>query len=259
MSAKQFPAALNAKEEDVQKLLACGTHLGTKNLEPAMGRYVWRRRANDGIHIINLQKTWEKIVLAARVIVAIENPADVVLVSGRPYSQRAILKTARYTGVVAVAGRYTPGTFTNQSQENFVEPRLLVVSDPRLDRQSIIEASKMNVPVIAFCNTDSSLQNVDIAIPCNNKGKHSIGLLWWLLCREILYLKNVIPRGQPWEVMTDLFFYRDPQEEEKDQKEEVPRIEGEEVPHEYAEQETEVAEPVGWDKPATKSTWDQDQ
>jgi len=214
----QFPAALNVKEEDVSKMLACSVHVGTKNLEPAMDRYVWKRR-NDGVHIINLQKTWEKIVLAARIIVAIENPQDVCVISARPYGQRAVLKFAKYTGAIAIAGRYTPGTFTNQSQtDKFMEPRLLILTDPRTDHQPIRESSYVNIPTIAFSHTDSPLRHIDVAIPCNNKGKQSIGLMWWLLCREVLYMRNTIQRGQPWSVMVDLFLYRDPEQQEKEQE-----------------------------------------
>lgn len=215
--ATQFPSALNIKEDDVKKLLACNAHIGSRTLEPGMARYMWKRRG-DGVFIMNLQKTWEKIVLAARIIVAVENPADVVVISARPYGQRAILKFAKYTGAQAIAGRYTPGTFTNQIQENFVEPRLLILTDPRTDHQAVRESAYVNVPTIAFCHTDTPLNNIDVVIPCNNKAKQSIGLMWWLLCREVLYLRNNLIRGQPWDVMVDLFLYRDPEEQEKDEQ-----------------------------------------
>lgn len=89
----------------------------------------------SGIYIINIGKTWEKLQLAARVIVAIENPQDIIVQSARPYGQRAVLKFAQYTGAHAIAGRHTPGTFTNQLQTSFSEPRLLILTDPRTDHQ----------------------------------------------------------------------------------------------------------------------------
>merc|ERR1711956_113025 len=160
-----------------------------------------------------------KLLLAARAIAAIENPSDVYVISSRPMGQRAVLKFARYTGATPIAGRFTPGAFTNQIQAAFREPRLLVVTDPVTDHQPITEASYVNIPVIAFCNTDSPLRYVDVAVPCNNKGTHSVGLMWWMLAREVLRLRGTISRNLPWEtdVMPDLFFYRDPEEQEKEE------------------------------------------
>lgn len=211
---------MSTKEADIQMMLASEVHLGTKNCDFQMERYVFKRR-NDGIYIINLGKTWEKLQMAARVIVAIENPKDIIVQSARPYGQRAVLKFAQYTGVNAIAGRHTPGTFTNQMQTSFSEPRLLILTDPRTDHQPIKEAALGNIPTIAFCDTDSPMGYVDIGIPANNKGKHSIGCLFWLLGRMVLQMRNTIPQGHKWDVMVDLFFYREPEEAKEQEEEEA--------------------------------------
>jgi len=200
-------------------MLACDVHIGDRNCQTTMKNYVFKRRA-DGIHIIDLRKTWEKIVLAARAIVTIENARDVCVVAtsnqgSTPYAQRASLKLAHYLGAHAIAGKFTPGTFTNYIQADFYEPRLLLVANPHKDHQSVTEASYVNLPVIALCNTDSPLRHVDVAIPCNNKGKHAIALVMWMITREVLRLRESIPRDIPWDVMVDMFIQPDQTEAEK--------------------------------------------
>ncbi|CAH9130223.1 unnamed protein product [Cuscuta epithymum] len=222
-AAQQQPRVLSTKEADIQMMLAADVHLGTKNCDFQMERYVFKRR-NDGIFIINIMKTWEKLQLAARVIVAIENPKDIIVQSARTYGQRAVLKFAQYTGAQAIAGRHTPGTFTNQMQTSFSEPRLLILTDPRTDHQPIKEAALGNIPTIAFCDTDSPMRYVDIGIPANNKGKHSIGVLFWLLARMVQQMRGAIAPGHKWDIMVDLFFYREPEESKEQEEEEVAAI-----------------------------------
>ncbi|KAI6227776.1 40S ribosomal protein SA [Aphelenchoides fujianensis] len=234
-------AELKLKGGDAYKLLVCNSHLGTSMVDFQSQQYVYSRRP-DGVHLINLGKTWEKLLFAARAIAAVENPADVCVVSARPFAQRALLKFAVHTGATAIVGRFVPGSFTNQIQKrNFKEPRLIVVSDPRVDQQAINEASYVNIPVIAFTNSDSPLKHVDIAIPGNNKasplffllGTESVGLMWWFLAREVLRLRSraTINEDEAFfmldgkKIMPDLYFYRDPEDDKK--REEVAAVEEE--------------------------------
>ncbi|ELW61803.1 40S ribosomal protein SA [Tupaia chinensis] len=172
---------------------------------------------NDGISIINLRRTWEKLLLAARAIVVIENLADISVISSRNMAHRAVLKFAAATGATPIARHCTPRTFTNQIQATSWEPHLLVVTDPKVDDQPLTEAFYVKVPTIALRNTDSYLHCVDIAIACN-KGAHSVGLMWWMLARDILCMCATISCEYPWEVMPDLYFYRDFKEIEKEEQ-----------------------------------------
>merc|ERR1711991_710362 len=145
-----------------------------------------------GVNVINLHATWEKLILAARIIVAIENPQDVIACSVRQFGQRAVLKFAANTGTQYFAGRFIPGSFTNQVQPKFQQPRVLIVTDPRTDHQAL------------------------------NEARLAIGMMYWLLAREVLRMRGTIPRSVPWDVQVDLFFYRDPDEVLKNKDEGKP-------------------------------------
>ncbi|PAA72320.1 hypothetical protein BOX15_Mlig024977g2, partial [Macrostomum lignano] len=244
---------LALKAEDARLMVAAQAQLGSRNTDHQMEQYVFGT-TKAGVSVFNCRKTWEKIVLAARAIAAVENPADVFAVAGTAQAQRAVLKFSRYTGATPIAGRFTPGTLTNQIQAAFREPRLLIVSCPRQDHQAITEARYVNLPVIALCNSDASLRHVDLAVPCNNVGVHSVGLIWWLLTRQVLRIRGTIPYDTDWDVMPDLFFYRTPEEQEKEQKAEEEQVEPSAIPPpgaEFAAAPAAVASTEDWGEPVT--------
>jgi len=151
----------------------------------------------EGVPVFKVEETLNKIKLAARLIAGQPNLEDVICVSSRDLGQRAVIKFASFTGCQAVNNaRWTPGVLTNHNTKQFKEPRLMVVVDTYADRKAIIEASYMNIPVIALVNSDSSLQYVDVAIPCNNKSTQSISMIFWLLAREVMVLNGQLRKGK---------------------------------------------------------------
>jgi len=215
---EQLLQKLQPSEQDIMKLLAAQSHIGRNKCHVNMKRYIWKRR-QDGIHVINLQKTWAKLILAARILVTVREPSDICIMSTRTYGQRGAIKFAHYTGATALVGKWVPGTFTNPQNKAFFEPRIVIVDDPSTCFAALRETSYVGIPVIALCGSDNNTRFVDCGIPCNNRGKFSIGLMFWLLARELLRM-----RGDPscirtveWKESVDLFFYRDADEIKRQQ------------------------------------------
>ncbi|EGR27044.1 hypothetical protein IMG5_202820 [Ichthyophthirius multifiliis] len=233
-------STLSRKQEDMLRLLASKCHLGTTNLNNQMKRYISHKSAN-GIHIINIEETWQKIKLAARLIAAVGHQSDVMVVCSRIYGQRAAIKFSGYVQCKSTSSsRWTPGTLTNYQTLKYEEPRVLIVTDPRSDYQAIQEASYVGIPVIGLCDSDSPLHYVDVAIPCNNRSTESISMIYWLLAREVKILRGELDKNQQWEVMVDLFYHKT-LINTADLKTEGQDIEGAEKIEEVQEVQTEQA------------------
>ena len=180
--------SLTPKEEDIKKLIVANCHFGGKKVTKQMKRYVHTIR-RDGIAIFDVNKIYEKIQVAARMIVSVDKDA-VVSVSGKQAGHRAVYKFGHYTKTQSVSGRWSPGMLTNQITKKFVEPRLLIVTDPRTDYNALLESSYINIPVIAICNSDNMLKYVDCAIPCNNRSNKAVAMVWYLLTKAVMELNK---------------------------------------------------------------------
>lgn len=179
---------MSSKEDDIKNLIIANCHLGGKKITKQMRKYIYTIR-KDGIALFDVNKIYEKIQVAARIIASVD-PDSVISVSSREAGQRAVYKFSHFTKTQAVTGRWSPGMLTNQTTKKYVEPRLLIVSDPRTDYNAILESSYVNLPVIAICNSDNVLKYVDCAIPCNNRSNYSIAMIWYLLTKAVLEIKK---------------------------------------------------------------------
>jgi len=166
--------------------LKAGIHIGTKFRTKYMENFIYKVRP-DGLAVLNLQKIDERIKIAAKLLSQYE-AEDILVVSRRENGWKAVTAMAKYVGNKFFAGRYLPGILTNPSLERYVEVKVLLVTDSWPDRNVIKDANTVGIPVIALCDTNNQANNIDLVIPCNNKGKKSLGLFFWILTRE--YLKN---------------------------------------------------------------------
>jgi small subunit ribosomal protein S2 len=168
----------------LDKYLAAGLHIGTQQKTKDMERYIYRVRA-DGLYVLDVKRTNERIISVGKFLAKFD-PDDILVVSTRQYGQAPVKKFGTITGAKTIPGRFIPGTLTNPNYAKFIEPKVLVVTDPRSDAQAIIEAKQVGIPVVALCDTENLLGNVDIVIPVNNKGRKAIALVYWLLARQML-------------------------------------------------------------------------
>jgi small subunit ribosomal protein S2 len=164
--------------------MTSGAHIGTRQKTADIRNFIYKVR-NDGLYIIDVKKTDERIKTAAKFLSKYD-PSKVLIVSVRQYGQKPIRKMAEHTGMVVLDGRFRPGTLTNPNAQGFFEPDLIFLTDPLVDAQALHEAKNINIPVIGLCDTNNETKYIDLVIPTNNKGRRALALIYWLLTRAIL-------------------------------------------------------------------------
>ncbi len=166
--------------------LKSGIHIGTKFRTRYMEQFIYKTRP-DGLSVLNLQKIDERIRLAIN-MVSQYAPEEIIVSSKRENGWKSVIMFSKVTGIRSLAGRYLPGTLTNPNLKNYTEAKLILVTDAWPDKNIISDAIRIGIPVIALCDTNNQSNNIDLVVPCNNKGKKSLGLFFWILAKE--YMKN---------------------------------------------------------------------
>jgi len=167
----------------LEEYLAAGVHIGTQQKTKDMLQFIYRVRT-DGLYVLDVQATDTRIRAAAKLLARYE-PSSILVVSVRQYGHHPVRMFAKVIGARAIVGRFMPGTLTNPEFENYMEPDILVATDPAGDSQAISEAVSVGIPVVALCDTNNMVSNVDLVIPTNNKGRKALALIYWLLAREV--------------------------------------------------------------------------
>ena len=174
--------------------LKSGIHIGTKFKTKYMEKFIYKTRP-DGLSVLNLQKIDERLNIAAKFLSQYD-PEDILIVGRRESAWKPIKMFGKVTGTKVFAGRYPPGILTNPYLDNYIEIKVLLVVDSGPDRNAVIDAMKMGIPVVAICDTNNQSNDIDLVVPSNNKGKKSLGLFFWILAREYFRNRNILKKNE---------------------------------------------------------------
>jgi small subunit ribosomal protein S2 len=207
---EQAVTEMEGTEEQVSRLLipedvylTSGVHIGTQQKSADMKDFIFKVRS-DGLYVLDVKKTDDRIRVAAKFL-AKYPPERVLAVSARQYGQKPAKTFAKAIGAMVVAGRFVPGSLTNPILPAFVEPEVVIVTDPAADDQALSEALSVGVPIVAICDANNETRNVDLVVPSNNKGRRALATVYWLLTREVLKARGVLQSDEDFKMPIEDF------------------------------------------------------
>ena len=193
-----------AEATDIKKrILTTGIRVGTQVKTKFMKPFI-TKASPEGLYMFDLDITLEKIETAAKFINRLGTD-KLIVCSGRQYAETPIEKFCEVLGSKKLLGRFMPGTLTNPSLPYYIEPRLVLISDPQVDGQAVTEATNAGIPVIGIANTDNITSNLDVIIPANNRGRKALATVYWLLVRQILIERGELKEDEPMKYEIDDF------------------------------------------------------
>ncbi len=193
-----------AEATDIKKkILATGIRVGTQVKTKFMRPFI-TTASPEGLYMLDLDITLEKIKTAAKFINRVGTD-NLIVCTGRRYAETPIEKFCEMLDAKKLLGRFMPGTLTNPSLPYYIEPKLVLISDPQVDEQAITEATNAGIPVIGIANTDNITSKLDVIIPANNRGRKALATVYWLLVRQILIERGELKENESMKYEIDDF------------------------------------------------------
>ncbi len=217
----------------MKQLLEAGVHFGhqTRRWNPRMAEYIFQAR--NGIHIIDLQKTSNKLDEAYEFLKEqAEEGKTVLFVGTKKQAQECVKEAAEKSQMYYVNQRWLGGTLTNfktirRRIERLQEleametdgtfdvlpkkevvllkkemdklnknlggikemtelPGVIFVVDPKKEHIAILEARKLNIPVIGLVDTNCDPDDVDYVIPGNDDAIRAVKLITDVMANAII-------------------------------------------------------------------------
>src|SRR5690554_3999625 len=221
----------------MKQLLESGVHFGhaTRRWNPKMAPYIFTSR--NGIHIIDLKLTKEKIEAAYAALVEIAGGDNTVLFVGtKKQAQDAVKEAAEKSEQFYVNQRWLGGTLTNfktirrrikrlhdlykMEAEGTFEllpkkevlkliherdkleknlggikhmkklPEALFIVDPNKEKNAILEARKLGIPVFGIVDTNCDPEDVDFIIPGNDDAIRAVNLISNIMANAVVEAKG---------------------------------------------------------------------